>query len=93
MAQLRAKSRGFSDVLYLDSITKKNLEEVSSCNIFIAKVFFESFYFFPFNCKDRLVCIFQICCNTRNMMIEEKQQNKMHTKLKLVFVSLHENNT
>ncbi|XP_057431138.1 branched-chain-amino-acid aminotransferase 2, chloroplastic-like isoform X2 [Lotus japonicus] len=37
MAQLRAKNRGFSDVLYLDSETKKNLEEVSSCNIFIAK--------------------------------------------------------
>ncbi|KAE9586865.1 putative branched-chain-amino-acid transaminase [Lupinus albus] len=37
MAQIRAKSRGFSDVLYLDSATKKNLEEVSSCNIFIAK--------------------------------------------------------
>nr|XP_004501489.1 branched-chain-amino-acid aminotransferase 2, chloroplastic isoform X1 [Cicer arietinum] len=37
MAQTRAKSRGFSDVLYLDSVNKKNLEEVSSCNIFIAK--------------------------------------------------------
>ncbi|KAI4337101.1 hypothetical protein L6164_015554 [Bauhinia variegata] len=36
-AQTRAKSRGYSDVLYLDSATKKNLEEVSSCNIFIAK--------------------------------------------------------
>ncbi|XP_027355402.1 branched-chain-amino-acid aminotransferase 2, chloroplastic-like isoform X2 [Abrus precatorius] len=37
MAQIKAKKRGFSDVLYLDSLTKKNLEEVSSCNIFIAK--------------------------------------------------------
>ncbi|CAL5204828.1 unnamed protein product [Lathyrus oleraceus] len=37
MAQNIAKSRGFSDVLYLDSESKKNLEEVSSCNIFIAK--------------------------------------------------------
>ncbi|XP_020212554.1 branched-chain-amino-acid aminotransferase 2, chloroplastic [Cajanus cajan] len=37
MAQINAKRRGFSDVLYLDSVTKKNLEEVSSCNIFIAK--------------------------------------------------------
>ncbi|MED6130728.1 Branched-chain-amino-acid aminotransferase, mitochondrial [Stylosanthes scabra] len=37
MAQLRAKKNGYSDVLYLDSATKKNLEEVSSCNIFIAK--------------------------------------------------------
>lgn len=33
----RAKDRGFSDVLYLDSVNKKNLEEVSSCNIFILK--------------------------------------------------------
>ncbi|BFG18191.1 branched-chain-amino-acid aminotransferase 2 chloroplastic-like isoform X1 [Prunus yedoensis var. nudiflora] len=36
-ALLRAKNRGFSDVLYLDSVNKKNLEEVSSCNIFIVK--------------------------------------------------------
>ncbi|CAI0464306.1 unnamed protein product [Linum tenue] len=36
-AMSRAKSRGFSDVLYLDSVEKKNLEEVSSCNIFIVK--------------------------------------------------------
>ncbi|KAF7817406.1 branched-chain-amino-acid aminotransferase 2, chloroplastic-like isoform X1 [Senna tora] len=36
-AQMRAKTRGFSEVLYLDSATKKNVEEVSSCNIFIAK--------------------------------------------------------
>ncbi|KAG8654838.1 hypothetical protein MANES_05G184600v8 [Manihot esculenta] len=33
----RAKSRGFSDVLYLDSVNKRYLEEVSSCNIFIVK--------------------------------------------------------
>ncbi|KAI5655135.1 hypothetical protein M9H77_32322 [Catharanthus roseus] len=32
-----AKSRGFSDVLYLDSVHKKNIEEVSSCNIFVVK--------------------------------------------------------
>ncbi|XP_058786097.1 branched-chain-amino-acid aminotransferase 2, chloroplastic-like isoform X4 [Vicia villosa] len=38
MAQIRAKIRGFSDVLYLDSDSKKNLEEVSACNIFVAKV-------------------------------------------------------
>jgi hypothetical protein len=37
----RAKSRGFSDVLYLDSANKKNLEEVSSCNIFLVKVPFK----------------------------------------------------
>ncbi|KAJ7007060.1 branched-chain-amino-acid aminotransferase 2, chloroplastic isoform X2 [Populus alba] len=36
-AMARAKSRGFSDVLYLDSASKKNLEEVSSCNIFLVK--------------------------------------------------------
>ncbi|KAB2627725.1 branched-chain-amino-acid aminotransferase 2 [Pyrus ussuriensis x Pyrus communis] len=36
-ALTRAKSRGFSDVLYLDSVHNKNLEEVSSCNIFIVK--------------------------------------------------------
>ncbi|XP_050212351.1 branched-chain-amino-acid aminotransferase 2, chloroplastic-like isoform X3 [Mercurialis annua] len=33
----RAKNRGFSDVLYLDCLHKKFLEEVSSCNIFIIK--------------------------------------------------------
>lgn len=33
----RAKSQGFSDVLYLDSVNKRDLEEVSSCNIFIVK--------------------------------------------------------
>ncbi|KAF2324217.1 hypothetical protein GH714_010428 [Hevea brasiliensis] len=33
----KAKNRGFSDVLYLDSVNKKYLEEVSSCNIFIVK--------------------------------------------------------
>lgn len=34
---MRAKSRGFSDVLYLDSVHGKYVEEVSSCNIFIVK--------------------------------------------------------
>ncbi|KAL8490232.1 hypothetical protein ACS0TY_025947 [Phlomoides rotata] len=33
----RAKERGFSDVLYLDSENKRYVEEVSSCNIFILK--------------------------------------------------------
>lgn len=37
-ALIRAKSRGFSDVLYLDSVNRKNVEEVSSCNIFVVKV-------------------------------------------------------
>ncbi|KAJ4966372.1 hypothetical protein NE237_018221 [Protea cynaroides] len=36
-AQGQAKSKGFSDVLFLDSKTKKHLEEVASCNIFILK--------------------------------------------------------
>ncbi|KAM4121537.1 hypothetical protein ACB094_01G013300 [Castanea mollissima] len=36
-ALTKAKNRGFSDVLYLDSVNKKNIEEVSSCNIFIVK--------------------------------------------------------
>ncbi|XP_062158402.1 branched-chain amino acid aminotransferase 1, mitochondrial-like isoform X2 [Alnus glutinosa] len=36
-ALTRAKNRGFSDVLYLDSMKKKSLEEVSSCNIFLVK--------------------------------------------------------
>ncbi|KAJ0237624.1 Branched-chain-amino-acid aminotransferase 1 [Hirschfeldia incana] len=33
----RAKARGFSDVLYLDAETKKNIEEVSASNIFLVK--------------------------------------------------------
>ncbi|KAL9855935.1 Branched-chain-amino-acid aminotransferase 1 [Arabidopsis thaliana] len=33
----RAKSRGFSDVLYLDADTGKNIEEVSAANIFLVK--------------------------------------------------------
>ncbi|XP_078177487.1 branched-chain-amino-acid aminotransferase 3, chloroplastic-like [Carex rostrata] len=36
-AQMRAKSKGFSDVLYLDSVNKRYLEEASSCNLFIVK--------------------------------------------------------
>ncbi|XP_059636849.1 branched-chain-amino-acid aminotransferase 2, chloroplastic [Cornus florida] len=36
-ALTRARSRGFSDVLYLDALNKKNLEEASSCNIFVVK--------------------------------------------------------
>ncbi|XP_065020333.1 branched-chain amino acid aminotransferase 2, chloroplastic-like isoform X2 [Musa acuminata AAA Group] len=36
-AQKRAKENGYSDVLYLDSVHKKYLEEVSSCNIFVVK--------------------------------------------------------
>ncbi|GKV20007.1 hypothetical protein SLEP1_g30188 [Rubroshorea leprosula] len=33
----KAKGRGFSDVLYLDAVNKKYIEEVSSCNIFVIK--------------------------------------------------------
>ncbi|XP_071701468.1 branched-chain-amino-acid aminotransferase 5, chloroplastic-like [Rutidosis leptorrhynchoides] len=36
-AQGAAKAKGYSDVLYLDSVHKKYLEEVSSCNIFVVK--------------------------------------------------------
>ncbi|KAJ8539545.1 hypothetical protein K7X08_013797 [Anisodus acutangulus] len=32
-----AKERGFTDVLYLDSVHKRYIEEVSSCNIFLVK--------------------------------------------------------
>lgn len=36
-AQSIAKAKGYSDVLYLDSVNKKYLEEVSSCNVFVVK--------------------------------------------------------
>ncbi|PIA64658.1 hypothetical protein AQUCO_00100250v1 [Aquilegia coerulea] len=36
-AQSAAKAKGYSDVLYLDSVHKRYLEEVSSCNVFIVK--------------------------------------------------------
>ncbi|CAM9002630.1 unnamed protein product [Rhodiola kirilowii] len=36
-AQAAAKAKGYSDVLYLDCVNKKYLEEVSSCNIFVVK--------------------------------------------------------
>ncbi|CAI9758460.1 unnamed protein product [Fraxinus pennsylvanica] len=36
-AQSAAKAKGFSDVLYLDSVHKRYLEEVSSCNVFVVK--------------------------------------------------------
>jgi len=35
--QRGAKAKGFSDVMYLDAINKKYLEEVSSCNVFVVK--------------------------------------------------------
>lgn len=35
--QLAAKEQGFSDVLYLDAVENKYIEEVSSCNIFTVK--------------------------------------------------------
>lgn len=35
--QLEAKKQGFADVVYLDAVSNKNLEEVSSCNIFVLK--------------------------------------------------------
>ncbi|XP_074325922.1 branched-chain-amino-acid aminotransferase 2, chloroplastic-like isoform X2 [Apium graveolens] len=36
-AQANAKNKGFSDVLYLDSNSKTNIEEASSSNVFIVK--------------------------------------------------------
>ncbi|KAB2023576.1 hypothetical protein ES319_D06G028600v1 [Gossypium barbadense] len=36
-AQAKAKANGFSDVLYLDSIHNRNLEEVSTANVFFVK--------------------------------------------------------
>ncbi|KAM4088576.1 hypothetical protein ACJW30_07G081400 [Castanea mollissima] len=36
-ALTQAKSKGFSDVLFLDAKTGQNIEEVSACNIFIVK--------------------------------------------------------
>ncbi|MQL95954.1 hypothetical protein Taro_028618, partial [Colocasia esculenta] len=36
-AQSAAKAKGYSDVLYLDAVHKKYLEEVSSCNVFLVK--------------------------------------------------------
>ncbi|CAI9111217.1 OLC1v1011389C2 [Oldenlandia corymbosa var. corymbosa] len=36
-AQTEAKSKGYSDVLYLDSVHNKYVEEVSSCNVFVVK--------------------------------------------------------
>ena len=37
VTQLKAKSEGYADVVYLDAKTDKYLEEVSSCNIFVVK--------------------------------------------------------
>jgi branched-chain amino acid aminotransferase len=36
-AQVDAKRRGFTDVLYLDAVHNRYLEEVSSCNVFVVK--------------------------------------------------------
>jgi branched-chain amino acid aminotransferase len=35
--QMDAKSKGFTDVLYLDAVHNRYLEEVSSCNVFVVK--------------------------------------------------------
>ena len=35
--QLKAKKEGFSDVIYLDAVNNKYIEEVSSCNFFVVK--------------------------------------------------------
>ncbi|XP_037425720.1 branched-chain-amino-acid aminotransferase 2, chloroplastic-like isoform X1 [Triticum dicoccoides] len=36
-AQMDARSKGFADVLYLDSVHKRYVEEASSCNLFVVK--------------------------------------------------------
>ncbi|KAK9941732.1 hypothetical protein M0R45_007427 [Rubus argutus] len=36
-SQKEARGKGFSDVLFLDSVTGKNIEEISAANIFILK--------------------------------------------------------
>lgn len=41
--QLAAKGKGYSDVVYLDAVENKYVEEVSSCNIFVVKVQFLEF--------------------------------------------------
>ena len=35
--QLKAKEEGYSDVIYLDAVNNKYIEEVSSCNFFVVK--------------------------------------------------------
>lgn len=37
-ALVKAKANGFSDVLYLDSVHNRYLEEVSTSNVFVVKV-------------------------------------------------------
>ncbi|XP_034229155.1 branched-chain-amino-acid aminotransferase 6-like isoform X1 [Prunus dulcis] len=37
LAQKQARAKGFSDVLFVDSLTGKNIEEITACNIFILK--------------------------------------------------------
>jgi len=37
VTQLSAKKEGYADVLYLDAVENKYIEEVSSCNIFVRK--------------------------------------------------------
>jgi len=49
MAQKIAKEKGYSDVLYLDAVHKKYLEEVSSCNIFVVKVKLLTPFYFGLN--------------------------------------------
>ena len=37
-AVTQAKAKGFTDVIFLDAATGKNIEEATACNIFVAKV-------------------------------------------------------
>ncbi|CAJ2646007.1 unnamed protein product [Trifolium pratense] len=50
-AQSAAKAKGYSDVLYLDCVHKRYLEEVSSCNIFVVKNELHHLMFWYCTCK------------------------------------------
>lgn len=72
MAQIMAKKRGFSDVLYLDSVSKKNLEEVSSCNIFVAKVLLELFTILPLINSGDVTCVFMCVLSILQLAIYDE---------------------
>lgn len=60
-AQSAAKAKGYSDVIYLDCVHKKYLEEVSSANIFIVKVGQQILHFFSsFLSVKMFDCLFEM---------------------------------
>lgn len=68
-AQSAAKAKGYSDVLYLDCVHKRYLEEVSSCNIFVVKVFNvpSEVTFFFLNVHEFCTCL---CLKQREISLE-----------------------